>query len=181
MTRKYNFCAGPAALPEPVLAIARDELLDWHERGMSIMEMSHRSADFEGVASQAEATLREHRGDGHVAALVAAGLTGCEVLAWRSVTDLSREVLQPYRGWTDEEWDAATIRLRERGWLDGDGRPTDTGVAEFGEIEAATDRACAPAWRGVDTERLASLLAPIARACRSLLPDPNPIGLPTTQ
>ena len=130
---------------------------------------------------QAATTLREHRGDGHVAALVAAGLSGCEVLVWRSVTDLSREVLQPYRGWTDEEWDAAAARLRARGWLDGDGRPTDTGVAEFGEIETATDRAAASAWRGVDTERLASLLAPVARACRSLLPEPNPIGLPTTQ
>ncbi|HEY8450827.1 MAG: hypothetical protein FWJ70_07230 [Micromonosporaceae bacterium] len=129
---------------------------------------------------QVATTLREHRGDGHVAALVAAGLSGCEVLVWRSATDLSRGLLQPNRGWTDEEWDLATARLRERGWLDGDGRPTDTGVAEFDEIEAATDRACASAWRGVDTERLASLLAPIARACRSLLPEPNPIGLPTT-
>lgn len=59
MTRCYNFCAGPAALPEPVLAIARDELLDWHGKGLSVMEMSHRSAEFVGVAERAEQDLRE--------------------------------------------------------------------------------------------------------------------------
>ncbi len=58
MTRCYNFCAGPAALPEPVLETARDELLDWHGSGLSIMEMSHRSAEVIGVAERAEATLR---------------------------------------------------------------------------------------------------------------------------
>ena len=59
MTRCYNFCAGPAALPEPVLARARDELLDWHGRGLSVMEMSHRSAEFVGVAERAEQDLRQ--------------------------------------------------------------------------------------------------------------------------
>jgi phosphoserine aminotransferase len=59
MTRCYNFCAGPAALPEPVLETARDELLDWHGRGLSLMEMSHRSAEVVGVAERAEADLRE--------------------------------------------------------------------------------------------------------------------------
>ena len=58
MTRCYNFCAGPAALPEPVLETARDELLDWHGRGLSLMEMSHRSAEVVGVAERAEHTLR---------------------------------------------------------------------------------------------------------------------------
>jgi len=58
MTRCYNFCAGPAALPEPVLETARDELLDWHGRGLSLMEMSHRSPEVVGVAERAEQTLR---------------------------------------------------------------------------------------------------------------------------
>lgn len=58
MTRCYNFCAGPAALPEPVLEQARDEMLDWHGRGLSIMEMSHRSPEVVGVAQRAEQTLR---------------------------------------------------------------------------------------------------------------------------
>lgn len=62
MTRCYNFCAGPAALPVPVLEQARDEMLDWHDAGLSIMEMSHRSAEVVGVAQRAEATLRELMG-----------------------------------------------------------------------------------------------------------------------
>ena len=62
MTRVYNFSAGPAALPEPVLRRAAEEMLDWHGRGMSIMEMSHRTPDFEGVIAAAEADLRELMG-----------------------------------------------------------------------------------------------------------------------
>jgi len=58
MTRSYNFCAGPASLPEPVLEIARDEMLDWHGKGLSLMEMSHRSPEVVGVAERAEQTLR---------------------------------------------------------------------------------------------------------------------------
>lgn len=56
--RAYNFCAGPAALPTAVLERAQTELADWHGRGLSIMEMSHRSDDFVGVAEKAEADLR---------------------------------------------------------------------------------------------------------------------------
>ncbi|PMR74895.1 3-phosphoserine/phosphohydroxythreonine transaminase [Billgrantia endophytica] len=59
MTRHYNFCAGPAALPAPVLERARDELLDYQGRGLSVMEMSHRSPEFVAIAKQAEADLRE--------------------------------------------------------------------------------------------------------------------------
>jgi phosphoserine aminotransferase len=58
MTRCYNFCAGPAALPEPVLETARDDMLDWHGKGLSLMEMSHRSPEVVGVAEHAEQTLR---------------------------------------------------------------------------------------------------------------------------
>ncbi len=59
MTRCYNFCAGPAALPEAVLEQARDEMLDWHGKGLSVMEMSHRSPEVVGIAEHAEATFRE--------------------------------------------------------------------------------------------------------------------------
>ncbi|MCG3169601.1 MAG: Phosphoserine aminotransferase [Pseudomonadales bacterium] len=64
MTRVFNFCAGPAALPEAVLAQARDEMLDWHGRGLSVMEMSHRGKDMVGIAERAEADLRELLGIG---------------------------------------------------------------------------------------------------------------------
>ena len=56
--RPYNFSAGPAVLPEPVLAQAAAEMLDWHGSGMSVMEMSHRGREFIGIAEQAEADLR---------------------------------------------------------------------------------------------------------------------------
>lgn len=56
--RAYNFCAGPAALPTAVLEKAQHELLDWQGKGLSIMEMSHRSQDFVAVAEKAEADLR---------------------------------------------------------------------------------------------------------------------------
>lgn len=59
MSRVYNFSAGPAALPEAVLQQAKEELLDWHGAGMSVMEMSHRGKEFMGIAEQAEADLRE--------------------------------------------------------------------------------------------------------------------------
>ncbi|RSB58234.1 3-phosphoserine/phosphohydroxythreonine transaminase [Acinetobacter soli] len=57
--RAYNFCAGPAALPTAVLEKAQRELLDWQGKGLSIMEMSHRSADYVAVAEKAEADLRQ--------------------------------------------------------------------------------------------------------------------------
>ncbi|ANX00505.1 3-phosphoserine/phosphohydroxythreonine aminotransferase [Thermoclostridium stercorarium subsp. leptospartum DSM 9219] len=59
MDRVYNFSAGPATLPEEVLQRAREEMLDWHGSGMSVMEMSHRSKWFEEIIKQAEADLRE--------------------------------------------------------------------------------------------------------------------------
>ena len=59
MGRKYNFCAGPASLPEAVLQQAREEMLDWHNAGLSIMEMSHRSKEFISVAKEAEQDLRD--------------------------------------------------------------------------------------------------------------------------
>lgn len=59
MSRIYNFSPGPATLPEEVLIQARDELLDWNGNGASVMEMSHRSAQFIALASTAEQDLRD--------------------------------------------------------------------------------------------------------------------------
>ncbi|WP_447957955.1 3-phosphoserine/phosphohydroxythreonine transaminase [Vreelandella sp. EE7] len=58
MTRHYNFCAGPAALPTAVLERAQQEMLDYQGRGLSVMEMSHRSDEFVAIAHKAEADLR---------------------------------------------------------------------------------------------------------------------------
>jgi len=59
MTRVYNFSAGPAVLPEPVLQQAAAEMLDWHGSGVSVMEMSHRGKEFIDIHARAEADLRE--------------------------------------------------------------------------------------------------------------------------
>ena len=59
MTRVFNFSAGPAVLPEPVLRKAAEEMLDWHGSGMSVMEMSHRGKEFISIAEAAERDLRE--------------------------------------------------------------------------------------------------------------------------
>jgi phosphoserine aminotransferase len=56
--RVFNFAPGPAMLPLEVLEQVRDELIDWHGSGMSVMEISHRSRAFTGVAEAAEADLR---------------------------------------------------------------------------------------------------------------------------
>jgi phosphoserine aminotransferase len=56
--RVFNFSAGPAALPESVLAQAAAEMLDWHGTGMSVMEMSHRGKEYMGIQAKAEENLR---------------------------------------------------------------------------------------------------------------------------
>ena len=59
MTRAYNFCAGPATMPEAVLKKAQEELLSWGTSGASVMEMSHRSESFQEIARNAEQGLRD--------------------------------------------------------------------------------------------------------------------------
>ncbi|MYX59821.1 hypothetical protein GTZ89_30335, partial [Streptomyces sp. SID8382] len=125
--------------------------------------------------------LREHRGDGHVAALVAAGLDGCEALVLRSAMDLLRTELQPHRGWTDQEWEAATRRLTDRGLLAPDGAATEAAHELLRTAETATDRAAERPWRPLGPEEvtaLVRLLTPLATACATALRFPNPIGLP---
>ncbi|MBN2559103.1 MAG: 3-phosphoserine/phosphohydroxythreonine transaminase [Clostridia bacterium] len=62
MNRVYNFSAGPSVMPESVLEKARDEMLDYGGSGMSVMEMSHRSAVYQDIINRAEASLREIMG-----------------------------------------------------------------------------------------------------------------------
>jgi phosphoserine aminotransferase len=75
--RVFNFSAGPAILPEPVLEQAQAELLDWKGTGMSVMEVSHRGADFVELAARSEATLRELLGipEGYDVLFLAGGAT----------------------------------------------------------------------------------------------------------
>ena len=62
MNRVYNFSAGPSMLPESVLRRAADEMLDYHGRGQSVMEMSHRSKEYQGIIDSTESLLREVMG-----------------------------------------------------------------------------------------------------------------------
>jgi phosphoserine aminotransferase len=75
--RVFNFSAGPAVLPEPVLERAQAELLDWKGSGMSVMEVSHRGSDFVELAARSEATLRELMGisDDYYVLFLAGGAT----------------------------------------------------------------------------------------------------------
>ena len=128
--------------------------------------------------------LREHRGDGHVASLTAAGLDGCEAHVTVTATGtVPRETLQSNRKWSDEEWAAAEERLKSRGWLDAAGNLTDAGRAGRAEVEARTDELAEEPWRALGderTERLLELLTPMARAINDAggVPVPNPVGVP---
>ena len=130
---------------------------------------------------QAATLLREHRGDGHFAALAAADIDGCEAVVLRCCLDLRREDMQPVRGWTDEAWDGAMSRLAARGWVGPDGALTSAGRAAHAAVEDATDRAASRPWARLGPEataEIAAALTPLARACAAALPYPSPIGVP---
>ena len=130
---------------------------------------------------QAATLLREHRGDGHFAALAAADIDGCEAVVLRCCLDLRREDMQPVRGWTDEAWDSAVSRLAARGWVGADGALTSAGREAHAAVEDATDRAASRPWARLGpeaTEEIAAALTPLARACAAALPYPSPIGVP---
>lgn len=146
--------AANAALPVPDGAVARL----WH----------------------ASTVLREHRGDGHFATLVGAGVDGCEALVWKAAIDGNRQELQSTRSWPDEEWAAATARLVERGWLDAAGGVTAAGRQRHDEVEEQTDRLATAPWSALDDgdrARLAGLLGPLSKALYDAMPI-NPGGFP---
>ncbi|HEX2323682.1 MAG TPA: hypothetical protein VHJ18_32320 [Streptosporangiaceae bacterium] len=127
----------------------------------------------------AATVLREHRGDGHFAALLAADVDGCESNVLRAAFDLPRETIQPLRGWTDQQWDGAAARLSSRGMIAEDGAATPAGTELRASIETATDAAAARPWRDQEfAADLADVLFPIARACSAELPALNPVGVP---
>lgn len=127
--------------------------------------------------------LREHRGDGHVLAATVAGLSGLET----SVTHvaggpLTREALQPNRGWTDPEWDGAVAGLVDRGLLEPDGSLSPAGTELRRRVEDDTDRlAHGPAAALADELPLVrQVLGGLARAIADAgsLPTLNPMGVP---
>ena len=139
------------------------------------------------VLWHAATLLREHRGDGHVVALTAEGLDGCEAHVTLAATGkVPRETLQANRKWSDEEWEAAEAGLVGRGWLEAvsGASPvlTEEGRAARQRIEDRTDALAAESWRVLGperTDRLDELMRPMARAVveRGGVPVPNPVGV----
>jgi hypothetical protein len=129
-------------------------------------------------------TMREHRGDGHVAVLVSEGLGGCEphvLAAARRCED--PEPLQAARGWSDDAWSDAVATLTGAGLLLAGGGLTEQGRRFHDHIEDRTDElAAAPyvALGETGREALRDGLIPLAAAvvASGWLPFPNPIGLP---
>ena len=112
--------------------------------------------------------LREFRGDGHVAVLLTAGVSGLDALVTHTATGrgFTEQAAKTTRGWSDEQWAASVERLRERGLLDAEGGLTDDGVQHRAMLEQETDGLAAQPWQtlGVDrTERLIELGKALSR------------------
>jgi hypothetical protein len=107
----------------------------------------------------AASLLREHRGDGHIAALLHADLNGLEALITYTATGrgFTEVGARATRGWRDEEWAACCGRLAERGLLDDAGL-TDEGKALRARLEAATDEMSGAAWEHLGAERTARVM-----------------------
>ncbi|WP_240468353.1 SCO6745 family protein [Streptomyces dangxiongensis] len=133
---------------------------------------------------QALTTLREHRGDSHVAVLVSLGLGPVEAMVLKAAGGESDGAfLRTTRKWGEADWDAAVARLRASGRLAADGSLTPAGAAVRAEAEALTDAAAEGPWTALGAERtgrLAGLLEPLAETVlrSGLLPPGNPVGLP---
>jgi hypothetical protein len=134
----------------------------------------------------AATALREHRGDGHVAALLTAGIGPCEALVLAAAAGAAgpdgADLLQQSRQWPDHEWAAATHRLASRDWLDDNGALTDAGRDARQRVEQLTDETAAAAYADLDGSELDTFeaaLAPITSAvlASGALPRFNPIGL----
>lgn len=102
--------------------------------------------------------VREHRGDGHIAALVLADLSPVEALVLHEAPHpdpairrrtLGRSLLLTTRGWEDSDWESASQSLRSRGLLDADGAMTAAGAELYDRVERETDAAAAGLWAGV--------------------------------
>ncbi len=111
--------------------------------------------------------LREHRGDGHIAALLTAGLDPCEALVSFAAVGAAPPEVFASRGWTAEEWAATRDRLASRGWIDAEGQATDLGRSGRDELEWRTDRLADAPWRALGPDRagrLAELAGPLFAA-----------------
>ncbi|MFF3613464.1 hypothetical protein [Streptomyces sp. NPDC002580] len=130
----------------------------------------------------AATVLREHRGDGHLAALLVAGLDPVESLVSFAATGAASVERFESRGWSPGEWAAARARLAARGLVDEEGAATDAGRALRHQVEHHTDRLASAPWRSLGpdrTTRLADLLGEfwVAVLGSGLLPSETTLGI----
>ncbi|QKW39569.1 hypothetical protein HUT06_40675 [Actinomadura sp. NAK00032] len=130
--------------------------------------------------------LREHRGDGHVAALLTHGLDPAESLVSFAAVGAASVETFASRGWTDEEWAAARDRLASRGLVDDDGAATDRGRELRDSVERMTDDLAYAPWRALGeakAERLAQLAMPVLVKVleTGLMPAENTLGIGKVQ
>ncbi|TDU90041.1 hypothetical protein EV138_3624 [Kribbella voronezhensis] len=135
------------------------------------------------VLWHATTILRESRGDGHVSALVTAGLSPCQANVTISAAGgPSKAVYQASRRWSDDEWAEAEEDLRSRGLLAADGTLTEKGWALRRQVEDTTDALAEQGWAKLGdaaTEELDRLVRPISGAIMAsgLVPADNPMAL----
>ncbi len=133
---------------------------------------------------QACTTLREHRGDGHVASLLAHGISGIDAhLLAAGTKGVPADVLRDNRGWSEEDWATATSKLASRGLLHTDGRATDAGRTEHAAVEEQTDRLATSPYADLSDTAVADLYGALSACAIEVvasgeLPFPNPMGLP---
>ncbi|NGN66249.1 hypothetical protein G5C51_20405 [Streptomyces sp. A7024] len=127
--------------------------------------------------------LREHRGDGHLAALLAAGLDGTEALVSFAAIGAASEGRFESRGWSAGQWAAAWARLVARGLVDpADGTATEAGRALRQEVERRTDELAAGPWEALtagEADRLVELLGTpwVTVLGSGLLPSETTLGI----
>lgn len=131
---------------------------------------------------QAATILREHRGDGHIAALQTHSIGPTESLVLHAAVGAAPEEVFSSRQWTDEEWIAARARLAARGLVQVDGRATDEGLRVRTAVEKLTDELAATPWNALtpgETARLAELLVPpvLDIVGTGLLPPQSTLGM----
>ncbi|MET0235916.1 MAG: hypothetical protein ABW224_14825 [Kibdelosporangium sp.] len=131
------------------------------------------------VLWHAATIIREHRGDGHVAALLTAGLDPCEALVSFAAVGAAPVEVFASRQWTSTEWKAAQDRLVARGWVDADGNATVEGKEGREAVERLTDGLATGPWQGVDPGRFAQLVMPamVASVQSGLLPSRSTLGI----
>jgi hypothetical protein len=130
----------------------------------------------------AATALREFRGDGHIAALLTAGVDGCEANVISVALGTAPPQQRDYRGWTETEWAMAAERLRDRGWLTAEGTLTAEGRSARDAVEATTERLAEPVPAILGPEgvsRLTECLHPLVQRIieADAIPFPNAMGL----